>query len=139
MAGTIVGATLATLLVRTFRLDPVAIASLIALFAWLAYSLVNVNYGLFAIFLTAYIVFLLDFAGLSTQVVVAHRTLNTALGGGLALLSYSTVLLRRWWHPEVHPAPPLRPPSLDIAAPPKSLTEIEEQRGGVSQRLRPVL
>ena len=82
VAGTIVGAALATLLVRTFHLNEVAIAMLIALFAWLAYALVNVNYGLFAIFLTAYIVFLLDFAGLSTQVIVAHRTLNTALAAG---------------------------------------------------------
>ena len=116
VAGTVVGAALATLLVRTFHLDALAIALLIVLFAWLAYALVNVNYGLFAIFLTAYIVFLLDFAGLSAQVVVAHRTLNTALGGGLALLSYVTVLLRRWRHPDAHPAPPARPPSLDIAA-----------------------
>ena len=38
--------------------------------------------------------FLLDFGGLSTSVVVARRTVNTALGGGLALLSYATVLLR---------------------------------------------
>ena len=117
VAGTIIGAALATLLVRAFHLDEVTTALLIALFAWLAYSLVNVNYGLFAIFLTAYIVFLLDFAGLSTKVVVAHRTINTALGGGLALLSYSPVLLRRWWHPDVQPAPPARSPSLDIAAP----------------------
>lgn len=117
VAGTIVGAALATLLVRTFPLDAAATAMLSALFAWLAYSLINVNYGLFAIFLTAYIVFLLDFAGLSTQVVVAHRTLNTALGGGLALLSYVTVLVQRWWHPGKRPAPPLRSPSLDIAAP----------------------
>ena len=101
------------------------VALFIALFAWLAYSLVNVNYGLFAIFLTAYIVFLLDFAGLSARVVVAHRTLNTVLGGGLALLSYSTVLLRRWQHPEVHPAPPDRPPSLDIDAPPAVRTRID--------------
>ena len=92
------------------------VALLIVLFAWLAYALVNVNYGLFAIFLTAYIVFLLDFAGLSAQVVVAHRTLNTALGGGLALLSYSTVLLHRWRYPDTRLAPPARPPSLDIAA-----------------------
>ncbi len=114
--GTVVGAALATLLVRELRLDPVAVAALAALFAWLAYALINVNYGLFAIFLTGYIVFLLDFGGLSTQVVVAHRTLNTALGGGLALLSYVTILLRR--RPPADPDTPTpRSPSLNIAAP----------------------
>lgn len=117
VAGTIIGAALATLLVRELRLDPVTIGLLTVLFAWLAYTLVNVNYGLFAVFLTGYIVFLLDFGGLSTRVVVAHRTLNTALGGGLALLSYVTVLLRRQGHPAERPLPPARPPSLDIAAP----------------------
>ncbi len=118
VAGTIVGAALATLLVRTLHLNEVTTAMLIALFAWLAYALLNVNYGLFAIFLTAYIVFLLDFAGLSTRVIVAHRTINTALGGGLALLSYVTVFVGRWWHPAAHPAPPARPPSLDLHTPP---------------------
>ena len=96
------------------RLDLLTVGALTALFAWLAYALVNVNYGLFAVFLTAYIVFLLDFGGLSTKVVVAHRTLNTALGGGLALLSYVTVLIRRRHLPDHPPTP--RPPSLDIAA-----------------------
>ena len=114
--GTVVGAALATLLVHALRLDPVAVAALTALFAWLAYALVNVNYGLFAVFLTGYIVFLLDFGGLSTRVVVAHRTFNTALGGVLALGSYVTVLIERWVRPG-QPAPPPRPPSLDLSAP----------------------
>ncbi len=113
--GTIVGAALATLLVRELRLDPLTLAALTALFAWLAYALVNVNYGLFAVFLTGYIVFLLDFGGLSARVVVAHRTLNTALGGGLALLSYVTVLVRRPGSLDHPPTP--RSPSLDIAVP----------------------
>ena len=93
--GTMIGAGLATLLVHELRLDPTTTAVLIVLFAWLGYALINVNYALYAVFLTAYIVFLLDFGGLSTHVVVLHRTLNTALGGGLALLSYVTVLLNR--------------------------------------------
>ena len=116
--GTIVGAALATLLVHALRLDLLTVGALTALFAWLAYALLNVNYGLFAVFLTGYIVFLLDFGGLSTKVVVAHRTLNTALGGGLALLSYATVLIRRR-HPSDH-LPTARSPSLDIAAPPRA-------------------
>ena len=63
--GTILGAALATLLVRELRPGPADHRSriLTAVFAWLAYALVNVNYGLFAVFLTGYIVFLLDFGG----------------------------------------------------------------------------
>ena len=94
VAGTLLGAVLATLLARALPSEPITVAVLIMLFAWGAYALINVNYGLFAVFLTGYIVFLLDFGGLSTSVVVARRTVNTALGGGLALLSYATVLLR---------------------------------------------
>ncbi len=99
VAGTLLGAALATLLVHELPLDPTSVAVLIVTFAWLAYALVSVNYAAFAVFLTAYIVFLLDFGGLSTQVVVARRTVNTALGGGLALLSYATVLVRMWLFP----------------------------------------
>ena len=94
--GTVLGVGLATLLVLALRLDPTTNAALIVLFAWLGYMLINVNYALYAVFLTAYIVFLLDFGGLSTHVVVLHRALNTVFGGGLALLSYGTLLLSRW-------------------------------------------
>ena len=94
--GTVIGAGLATLLVHALPLDLATIGGLVVLFAWLGYGLINVNYALYAVCLTAYIVFLLDFGGLSTHVVVLHRTVNTALGGGLALLSYLTVLLSRW-------------------------------------------
>ena len=94
--GTMIGAGLATLLVHELQLDLATTGLLVVLFAWLGYALINVNYALYAVFLTAYIVFLLDFGGLSTHVVVLHRTVNTALGGGLALLSYVTVFLSRW-------------------------------------------
>ena len=94
VAGTLAGAALATLLVHFLRLDPLTMGTLIVFFAWLGYTLVNVNYAVYAVFLTAYIVFLLDFGGLTPAAVVTHRALNTALGGGLALLSYVTVLFK---------------------------------------------
>ena len=94
VVGTLAGAALASLLVHTLRLDPITMGLLIVFFAWLGYTLVNVNYAVYAVFLTAYIVFLLDFGGLTPAAVVTHRTLNTALGGGLALLSYVTVLIK---------------------------------------------
>lgn len=94
IAGTLVGAGLATHLVAVggWQPGPAALSVLVVVFAWLAYALVNVNYGVFAVALTSYIVFLLGIAGLPTREVAAHRTANTALGGGLALLSFSTGL-----------------------------------------------
>lgn len=119
VVGTLLGAALATLLVHALRLEPITVAVLVVVFAWGSYALLNVNYGLFAVFLTGYIVFLLDFGGLSTQAVVARRTVNTALGGGLALLSYVTVLLRLWFAPGSLPhgaAEQIQPTGTDIHA-----------------------
>lgn len=102
IAGTLVGAGLATHLVAVggWQPGPAALGVLVVVFAWLAYALVNVNYGVFAVALTSYIVFLLGIAGLPTRDVAAHRTANTALGGSLALLSFSTGLwVRRRPHP----------------------------------------
>jgi hypothetical protein len=92
IGGTVIGAILATLLVAKLHPNLVLLAVLIVPFAWIAYAIVNVNYAAFSISLTAYIVFLLAFAGLPTKAVVLHRTINTALGGGLALLSFGTML-----------------------------------------------
>jgi hypothetical protein len=92
VGGTIIGAILATLLVTELRPNLLMLAVLIVLFAWMAYSIVLVNYGIFSACLTAYIVFLLAFAGLPARAVVWHRTMNTTLGGTLALLSYATGL-----------------------------------------------
>jgi hypothetical protein len=92
VGGTVIGAILASLLVTELRPDLFSLAALIVVFAWMAYTIVNVNYGVFSVCLTAYIVFLLAFAGLSARAVVFHRTVNTTLGGSLALLSYVTSL-----------------------------------------------
>ncbi len=86
VAGTLVGAGLATVLASGLRPDPVALSALIVLSAWLCYSVLNVNYGVFSICVTAYIAFLLSFAGLPEGEVALHRVANTALGGLLALL-----------------------------------------------------
>ncbi len=85
--GTILGAGLATLLAASLRPGPLALAALIVVCAWLCYSVVTVNYGAFSICITAYIAFLLAFAGLPEGEVALHRVANTLLGGTLALLA----------------------------------------------------
>ncbi len=71
---------------------------LVLLFAWLAYSLNNVNYGLFTLCLTAYIVSLLALASLPGYQVARHRAISTVIGGGLALTVRLIVIRYRQKH-----------------------------------------
>ena len=96
IGGTLIGAAVATLIAATLRPEPAALVLLVLLSAALCYALLNVNYGLYAIAITAYVAFLLALAGLPELVVVRARVLNTALGGLCAFLGHFVVLpLRR--------------------------------------------
>lgn len=86
MAGTIVGAGLATLLLSELRPTPLILVMLVVIFAWLCYSTVMVSYGALSASVTAYIACLLALAGLPGTQVVIHRIANTFLGGTIALL-----------------------------------------------------
>jgi hypothetical protein len=97
--GTVVGAALATVIAVALPHSslPWAAASLTASFALLTLLLQQGNrigpkrldfpgsYALFAMTLTAYIVFLLDYAGWEERAVAANRVLFTVLGGVFAL------------------------------------------------------
>jgi hypothetical protein len=87
MAGTILGAGVATLLISLFRPGPPMLAALVVIFAWLCYSTLTVNYGTFAASVTAYIAFLLALGGLPEAEVAYHRVANTCLGGVVALFA----------------------------------------------------
>lgn len=85
MAGTVAGAAVALLLARTMQVDTVTVLLLTVGSAWVCYAFQAVNYALFSLFVTLYIVFLFRFGGFS-QTSAAHiRLANTVLGGGLAL------------------------------------------------------
>ncbi len=98
VAGTIVGAGLAGLVAAHLHPSPWALAGLTVFFAWWAFAVLNVNYALFTLNLTAYIVFLLGLAGLPPAAVVPRRALYTLLGGALGLAAYLDVFVRtrRW-------------------------------------------
>lgn len=85
LAGTLLGVGLATLLVVIVQPHTVALVVLICVFAWGSFAFLRVNYGLFAICITAYVVFLLAYMGLPEGRVVEYRLINTALGGVIAL------------------------------------------------------
>jgi hypothetical protein len=56
------------------------LASFTLLFAWLSYGTVNVNYALFSVFITGYIVFLLALAVVSGPVIAQRRALCNRIG-----------------------------------------------------------
>jgi Fusaric acid resistance protein-like len=83
--GTLVGAILASFALAHLEPGPPALALLILFFAWLTYSLNTVNYALFTLCLTAYIVSLLALSSLPGDVVAYHRAISTIIGGSMAL------------------------------------------------------
>jgi hypothetical protein len=98
VTGTIVGAGLAGLIAAHLRPSPWILAAGVLFFAWWALAVLNVNYSLFTLNLTAYVVFLLALSGLPPAEVVHRRALYTLLGGALALAAYADVFwkTRRW-------------------------------------------
>ena len=88
VVGTLMGATIATIIVRLAHPGGWALAGGVVLFVWASYTLLNVNYAYFTVFLTAYVVFLLSLAGLSPRPLVEHRVAFTAIGGGLAFITH---------------------------------------------------
>ena len=64
---------------------PIVLAAFTVLFAWLSYGLLNVNYALFSMAITGYIVFLLSLNQVPGPTIALHRTVATALGGAIAL------------------------------------------------------
>ncbi len=100
--GTLAGAMLASYALAHLRPSPPILAVLVLLFAWLSYSLNNVNYGLFTLCLTAYIVSLLALNALPGGEVAYHRAISTMIGGGLALTVRLLVIRYRKQHSAPH-------------------------------------
>ena len=95
ICGTLAGAVLTSYLVAHMQPTTVTLAILVVVFAFLAYSTLNVNYAMYTVFLTAYIVFLLSLANLPGMEIAHRRALSTIIGGMLAL-SVHLDAVRRW-------------------------------------------
>jgi uncharacterized membrane protein YccC len=89
VAGTLAGAVLATLLAATLDPGTATLTVLVVVMAWGAFTLYAANYGVYVVFLTALVVFLVAFGGVPTDSAVADRALDTVIGGALALLAYA--------------------------------------------------
>ena len=93
--GTIAGAWLITIMVAHIHPTPLWLAVFVVIFAWLSYATLNVNYALFAVCITGYIVFLLALATIPEDVIAYRRAVSTAIGGALALTVRLVVIWRR--------------------------------------------
>jgi hypothetical protein len=74
--------------------------ALVVVCAWGCYALQAVNYAVFSMFVTLYIVFLFHFGGFSQRSAAHIRLFNTALGGAIAL---SIDIIWKVLTPKAHP------------------------------------
>jgi uncharacterized membrane protein YgaE (UPF0421/DUF939 family) len=93
--GTLAGAVLASTCLAYTHPAPVALACFTVVFAWLAYSTLNINYALFSVCLTSYIVMLLSLTSIPGTEIARRRTICTVLGGAMALSVRLVVLESR--------------------------------------------
>lgn len=93
--GTIAGAWLISIIVAHTSPAPLWLAVFTLIFAWLSYATLNVNYALFAVCLTGYIVFLLALAAIPESIIAYRRAISTAIGGALALTVRLVMIYRR--------------------------------------------
>ncbi len=89
LAGTLVGAGLATLLAGVLRPDGVWLSVLIVVSIYFAYALQNVNYALYAVPLTSYIAFVLAVGRTPERATAEYRVIATAMAGVVAMVVHS--------------------------------------------------
>ena len=94
VGGTFAGAVLATHFLVYVHPSPIFLALFATTFAFLALSTNTVNYGLFSLFLTSYIVFLLSLNQMPGAVIAHRRALCTLAGGLIALVIHVDGLIR---------------------------------------------
>jgi hypothetical protein len=94
VGGTLAGAVLATLLVQHVPMGPWWLALGVTLCAFGAFVAMPVNYGIFSLFLTSYIVFLLSLNEMPGPEIAHRRAGCTALGALIALLIHFDALRR---------------------------------------------
>ncbi len=86
--GTLAGAVLASSIAYFVRPYPETLAILAVAFAFCAYAVFSLNYALFTLAVTGYVIFLLALGGLSEHSALIDRVVETLIGGALALVAY---------------------------------------------------
>jgi hypothetical protein len=88
VGGTLLGAALATAVVHVIQPSPGLLAVFVLVCVWACYSLFRVNYALFTVCLTGYVVFILMLSGIAEMTAATTRAMYTLAGGALALIIY---------------------------------------------------
>ncbi|GCE22958.1 hypothetical protein KDK_67580 [Dictyobacter kobayashii] len=99
MIGTTLGALTIALLLYLIPPANMTLVIIEAIVTFFAYALLTVNYGLFSYFVTIQIIILLSFVDQHTSQLELFRTIDTIIGGSLALLTY--ILWPTWEHLKV--------------------------------------
>lgn len=105
MIGTMSGAIVVSFCLAHMHTTPIVLAGFTVLSAWLAYGLLNVNYALFSMAVTSYIVFLLSLNAVPGHTLAVRRTFCTLLGAGIALLVRIAVVFLRRRRSGIHVVP----------------------------------
>jgi uncharacterized membrane protein YccC len=95
VAGTLAGATLATVLASHLHPGVWPLAALTTFFAFWCFATNAVNYGLFSLCITSYIVFLLSLNQIPGPELAHRRAACTAVGAVIAVLIHLDALRRR--------------------------------------------
>jgi Fusaric acid resistance protein-like len=88
IAGTLLGAGIATAIIHLFHPAAAVLSALLLAAVWGCYSLFRVNYALFTVCLTAYVVFVLRLSGIAEMTAAWARIAYTVEGGVLAIVVY---------------------------------------------------
>ncbi|HET7813293.1 MAG TPA: FUSC family protein, partial [Candidatus Baltobacteraceae bacterium] len=89
LSGTLAGAVLATLMIALLHPSAAVDIVLVIFFGFLGYLVIVLNYAVYTITVTAYVVFLLALAGMPSHNAVVDRIAATLFGGALGLLCYA--------------------------------------------------
>lgn len=87
--GTAAGALVASGLAAGLQPGPALLAVLVAVTAFVSYTVIFANYALYGLAVTGFVVFLLGLTGLPGAATVVDRVEATVLGGALALAAYA--------------------------------------------------
>ena len=92
--GTVIGGVIGGIILFTVH-NEIVLFALVILFFLIAYSLFRINYIMFVVFLTPYVLIMLSFSGVNTLEMAKDRILDTFLGGMIAFLS-SYIIFPNW-------------------------------------------
>ncbi len=94
LMGTVIGGIVGALILVTIH-NQIVLFILLIFFFLIAYSLFRINYILFVVFLTPYVLIMISFTGVNTFEMAKERIFDTFIGGMVAFIS-SYIIFPNW-------------------------------------------